>query len=165
MVISHVLCSGACSPVDPSTRVLTPGIAATNAAAVATEIAEKKRRIRSTYLLHDRSVIPEGTEIVLNLHSWIDSETAAVVDAWVAEDERRRKAVWVNDRERPLRWSAGSAIDETFTPTGLAKPVIREASGQKREAIPGADVWRWKGQSLAELAIQEESSPGETQQS
>jgi hypothetical protein len=27
--------------------------------------------------------------------------------------------------------------------------VIREATGQLRDTIPGADVWHWSGQSLA----------------
>jgi hypothetical protein len=50
--------------VDPSTRVLTPGVAVTGAASVATKIAEKKRRIRSTYTLHDKGVIPvAGTSL------------------------------------------------------------------------------------------------------
>ena len=140
--------------VDPSTRVLTPGVAVTSAASVATKIAEKKRRIRSTYILHDTGVIPEGEQIVLDLHTWIDPELAAAVDAWVADDPRRGRATWVSDRERPLRWDAGS--DETFTPTGLAKHVIREATGQLRDAIPGADVWHWSGQSLANLATAQE---------
>ena len=140
--------------VDPSTRVLTPGVAVTTAASVATKIAEKKRRIRSTYTLYDKGVIPEGEQIVLKLHTWIDPELAAAVDAWVADDPRRGRATWVNDRERPLRWDAGS--DETFTPTGLAKHVIREATGQLRDAIPGADVWHWSGQSLANLATAQE---------
>jgi hypothetical protein len=30
--------------------------------------------------------------------------------------------------------------------------VIREATGQLHDAIPGADVWQWLGQSLASLA-------------
>lgn len=148
--------------VDPSTRVLTPGAGTINATSVATKIAEKKRRIRSTYLLYDKQVIPEGSEIVLNLHSWISAETVAKVEAWVAEDQRRGQAVWVNDRERPLRWSVGSASDETFTPTTLAKHIVLESTGQLLEAIPGADVWEWKGQSLAQLAIQQQSPPGNT---
>jgi hypothetical protein len=140
--------------VDPSTRVLTPGPAVAGAASVATKIAEKKRRIRSTYILHDTGVIPEGEQIVLNLRTWIDPELAAAVDAWVADDPRRGRATWVNDRERPLRWDAGS--DETFTPTGLAKHVIREATGRLHDAIPGADVWYWSDQSLANLATAQE---------
>jgi len=140
--------------VDPSTRVLTPGVAVASAASVATKIAEKKRRIRSTYILHDTGAIPEGEQIVLDLHTWIDSQLAAAVDAWVAEDPRRGRATWVSDRERPLRWDAGS--EETFTPTGLAKHVIREATGQLRDAIPGADVWHWSGKSLANLATAQE---------
>lgn len=136
--------------VDPSTRVLTPGVAVASAASVATKIAEKKRRIRSTYILHDTGAIPEGEQVVLDLHTWIDPQLAAAVDVWIGEDPRRGRATWVSDRERPLRWEAGS--DETFTPTGLAKHVIREATGQLQDAIPGADVWQWSGQSLASLA-------------
>jgi hypothetical protein len=136
--------------VDPSTRVLTPGVAVASAASVATKIAEKKRRIRSTYILHDAGAIPEGEQIVLDLHTWIGPQVAAAVDAWVAEDPRRGRATWVSDRERPLRWDAGS--EETFTPSGLAKHVIREATGQLHDTIPGADVWQWSGQSLASLA-------------
>jgi hypothetical protein len=34
--------------------------------------------------------------------------------------------------------------------------VIREATGQLRDAIPGADVWHWSGQWLANLATAQE---------
>jgi len=34
--------------------------------------------------------------------------------------------------------------------------VIREATGQLHDAIPGADVWHWSGQSLANLATAQE---------
>ncbi len=140
--------------VDPSTRVLTPGLSAAGPASVANKIAEKKRRIRSTYTLYDNAVIPEGEQISLDLHTWIDADLAAAVDAWVAENPGRGSATWINDRERPLQWNAGSG--ELFTPTGLAKHVIMEATGQLRDAIPGADVWNWSGKSLANLAAAQE---------
>ena len=34
--------------------------------------------------------------------------------------------------------------------------MIREATGQLRDAIPGADVWHWSGQSLTNLATAQE---------
>ena len=34
--------------------------------------------------------------------------------------------------------------------------MIRDATGQLRDAIPGADVWHWSGQSLANLATAQE---------
>jgi hypothetical protein len=34
--------------------------------------------------------------------------------------------------------------------------VIREATGQLHDAIPGADVWYWSDQSLANLATAQE---------
>jgi hypothetical protein len=43
-----------------------------------------------------------------------------------------------------------------FSPTGLAKHVIREATGESRDAIAGAEVWRWEGQTLRNLAAAHE---------
>jgi hypothetical protein len=53
----------------------------------------------------------------------------------MAEDARRGRAEWVNDGERPLRWLTSSAVGETFTPAGLAKHIIREASGKLRGSL------------------------------
>ena len=143
-------------PTDPATRVLTPGIAAASADSVATKIAEKKRRIRSTYLLYESNAIPEGADVVLNLHTWINADLAAAVDAWVAEAPARGRAVWVRHRDRPLRWSAGPADQATMTPTTLAKQIVLEATGTSLEAIPGADVWHYDGESLAAIATRVE---------
>ncbi len=139
--------------VDPATRVLTPGIASASADSVAIKIAEKKRRIRSTHLLYESNVVPEGAQVDLDLHTWINAEVAHEVDQWVAEDSRRGRAIWVKHRDRPLRWAADPGDDTTFTPTTLAKKIVQEATGATLEAIPGADVWRYQGQSLAVLAI------------
>lgn len=57
--------------IDPTTRVLTPGIASASADSVAAKIAEKKRRIRSTYLLYETNAVPEGAHLDLDLHTWI----------------------------------------------------------------------------------------------
>jgi hypothetical protein len=138
--------------VDPSTRVLTPGVAVANADSVATKIAEQKRRIRSTYILYDKGIIAEGDKVTLNLHAWIDSEIAFGVDAWVSEDERRGRATWVINRERPLRWDGGGADAETFSPSGLAKHIVQMATGVVHDAINGADVWFWAGQRLSDVA-------------
>lgn len=138
--------------IDPTTRVLTPGIASASADSVATKIAEKKRRIRSTYLLYESNAVPEGAQVKLDLHTWINSELAHQVDKWVAEDPSRGRATWVKHRDRPLQWTADPGGGTTFTPTTLAKKIVQEATGITLDAIPGADVWRYQGQSLAALA-------------
>lgn len=143
--------------LDPTTRVLTPGIASTSADSVATKIAEKKRRIRSTYLLYESNTIPEGAQVDLDLHTWINAELVSEVDRWVAQDPRRGRATWVNHRDRPLQWTADPGDGTTFTPTTLAKKIVQEATGIAPDAIPGADVWRYQGQSLATLATLVES--------
>ncbi|WP_237071970.1 DNA-binding protein [Mycobacterium avium] len=139
-------------PIDPTTRVLTPGIVAASVDSVVTKIAEKKRRIRSTHLLYESSTIPEGATIELNLHTWINTDLAIAVDKWVGGDPRRGRATWVSHRDRPLRWDAGPGDGPTLTPTTLAKRIVQEATGVSLEAIPGADVWFYHGQSLAALA-------------
>jgi hypothetical protein len=139
-------------PVDPSTRVLTPGLATTAADMVATKIAENKRRTRSTYRLYDADAIPEGAQIQLNLRAWISPDIASAVDEWVAADPTRGLATWVRDRERPLLWAAARPGEGGQTPTSLAKQIVLEATGQVVDSIAGADVWHYKGQSLAALA-------------
>lgn len=138
--------------VDPSTRVLTPGIAATNAASVATKIAENKRRGRSTYLLHDRGTIPDGSEIDLDLYGCVDPAIVIEVEAWVAQKPARGHAIWTGNRQKPLRW-LGTDTDETFAPSRLTQRIISEATGHWKGSINGSDVWKWNGQSLYELAI------------
>jgi hypothetical protein len=143
--------------VDPTTRVLTPGIASASANSVATKIAEKKRRIRSTYLLYESNTIPEGAQVDLDLHTWINAELASAVDQWVAEDPQRGRATWVKHRDRPLHWGAAADDEITYTPTTLARKIVHEATGSTLDTIPGGDVWRYEGQSLATLATLVES--------
>lgn len=138
--------------VDPSARVLTPGLAATAADLIATKIAENKRRTRSTYRLFDAEAIPDGAQIQLNLRAWIGQDTASAVDGWVAADPTRGLATWVRDRERPLLWAAAQPGESSQTPTSLAKRIVLKATGQVVDSIAGADVWYYKGQSLATLA-------------
>lgn len=138
--------------VDPTTRVLTPGIASASADSVATKIAEKKRRIRSTYLLYETNTVPEGAQVKLDLHTYINAELAHQVDDWIAADQPRGNATWVKHRDRPPRWAADPTDDTTYTPTTLAKKIIQEATGITLDAIPGADVWRYEGQTLSDLA-------------
>lgn len=142
--------------VDPSARVLTPGIAATNAASVATKIAEKKRRGRSTYLLHDRGAIPEGTRLDLDLYGCVDPTIVTEVGDWVSQNPARGHATWTNNRQKPLRW-LGRDTDETFTPSHLTQRIIAEATGHWKGSINGSDVWKWDGQSLYELAATTEA--------
>ncbi|WP_241178682.1 DNA-binding protein [Mycobacterium sp. P7213] len=143
--------------VDPSTRVLTPGVAVTTAASVATKIAESNRRMRTTYLLHDLKTIPEDSELTFDLQGFRDAATVALVDAWIAENPLRGRAFWVNDRARPLRWCA-SNTEETYTPTGLTKHIISEAGGRGNVAISGSEVWRWNGKSLYQVGIEAETA-------
>lgn len=140
---------------DPTVRVLTPGVA--GADAVVTKIAERKMRVRSTYILHDNEVIPEGARLELCLRGVVNLTTVEEVENWIAGDPKRGEAVWARHRERPLRWAAEDK-DVTWTPTGLARHIVTLATGINLDVIPGGDAWRYGGRTLYELANQVESA-------
>ena len=136
---------------DPSTRVLTPGVAA-SADAVVTKIANKKRADRSTYLLYDNDVIPEGAVLELNLRANLAADVVERVEMWIAEKPGRGEALWVRNRAEPLRWRDGDDPLRTWAPTSLAKHIIEQAIGERRDYLPGGDVWYYQGTKLIVLA-------------
>ncbi|MDV6209927.1 DNA-binding protein [Rhodococcus erythropolis] len=138
---------------DPATRVLTPGVAA-SADAVATKIANKKRADRSTYLLHDNEIIPEGAVLELNLRANLAPDAVEKVEAWIAQKPGRGEASWVCNRAKPLQWLGSDDPLRTWAPTSLAKHIIEQAIDERRESIPGGDVWYYQGTKLIVLAGQ-----------
>lgn len=138
-------------PDDPSTRLLTPGVTSIDSAA--TRIAERQRASRSTYLLYDYSAIPEGAAVELKLRGTVAHELVAEVERWIQERPERGRATWTRNRDKPLRWDAETeGSDRTWTPTSLAKHIVLAATGEARDAIPGGDVWFYRGTSLIALA-------------
>lgn len=141
---------------DPAVRILTPGTA--SADTVVTKIAERKMRARSTYILHDNEVIPEGARLELSLRGVVNLPTVEKVEQWIAENPDRGYATWVRNRERPLQWTSDPG-DSTWTPTGLARHIVERATNIHMDAIPGGDVWRYNGHTLYEIARQAETDP------
>ncbi len=138
-------------PDDPSTRVLTPGVASIESAA--TRIAERQRAARSTYLLYDHNAIPEGASVAVSLRGAVLQELVAEIEKWIDERPERGRATWTRNRDKPLRWDADTEESErTWTPTSLARHIVSVATGQTRDAIPGGDVWFYGGKSLITLA-------------
>jgi hypothetical protein len=75
---------------------------------------------------------------------------AAAFDAWLAEDPRRGRATWVNNRSKPLLWEGDG---RRYSPSGLAKDMLN-AVGIATNAVQGTSYWHLKdgAGSLVELA-------------
>lgn len=106
------------------------------------------RRRNSVHILVDAGRIKDGSS--LQFHVGTEAERQALA-GWLAEDGRRSVATWVNDRARPLVWSADG---KRYTPTGLANRIwaLAEWSGAPI-AVQGPGRWHLGREgSLAALA-------------
>ena len=137
--------------IDASARVLTPGVAA-SVSAVVNKIADRSMRARSVHILHDMGAIDEGVTVELRLRGAVNPAVVEQVREWVEAQPDRGRAVWVRNRQKPLRWGTDPSGADTWAPTTLAKHIVKEAASENMDAIPGGDVWFVNGKSLLELA-------------
>jgi hypothetical protein len=93
--------------------------------------------------------IDDGTPLVLEVGA-LPSALHEQVLAWVAEDPRRTQASWLSDPRSPLVW----ALDgEAWSPTGLAKEIVAQATGEREAVIAGPRAWKTaSGATLSALA-------------
>ncbi|MGI5136937.1 AIPR family protein [Streptomyces sp. CA-106110] len=138
---------------------LADGVAAPEPA-----VKERKPRRQNTVpLLVDRRVLKDGTP--LRYVGSVELERFALAD-WLAADERRRQATWVNHRTKPILW----AYDKLqYSPSGLVSKMWWEAGWDERPVANQGTV-RWliaDGKSLWDLAqgihAQENEDGGENE--
>ncbi len=93
-------------------------------------------------------LLTAGTQLTLRLYG-VNAELRDQLEAWLSLDPKRRHALWTNHDATPLRWAADGG---DYSPTALARLVLREATGVDR-AIRGTDWWvDADDRSLVELA-------------
>jgi hypothetical protein len=81
---------------------------------LASTVVERKPRRRNTVpLLVDKQMLEDGTS--LEYYGAGDPERTAL-EPWLAQDERRRRATWVNDRSKPILWEYDK---QQYSPSGL----------------------------------------------
>ena len=109
--------------------------------------ARRSRKPNAVIVLVDASALPDGTPFVFRPRS---AAEAAAFDAWLAEDPRRGRATWVNNRSKPLLWEANGL---RYSPSGLAKDMLN-AVGIATNAVQGTSYWYLKDGtgSLVDLA-------------
>lgn len=128
-------------------RSLAASVAASLKGQTATpELQVKTRSARAVGVLVDAGVISEGSVLELK----ITGEEQAGIETWLAEDQRRGRATWVNSRSKPLIWEADGVA---YSPTALVAKV-RLAALSKKSAVQGTKYWYLNGRSLVELADQ-----------
>ncbi|MCG8924360.1 AIPR family protein [Lentzea sp. CC55] len=113
------------------------------------------RRTNAVIVLVDSGRLENGT--VLHFQAGTTPEQKAL-DPWLAEDPRRSKATWVNNRGAPLLWEADG---NRYSPSGLTKHMIRQV-GLKTKAVQGTSRWYVPGEgSLVQLAdqVRDDDSP------
>jgi alkylated DNA nucleotide flippase Atl1 len=108
----------------------------------------RKREGSTVVRLVVSGAIADGTELVLQPTNEVGADTRAAIVEWIAEEPARGRAVWHNDRSRPLVWEAtGTAA----RPTAIVRQVL-EAVGSER-SIRGPSWWLLPdGRSLTEAA-------------
>lgn len=108
----------------------------------------RTRRPNSVTLLVNAGAIDDG--IPLTFHTETEPERQAIT-AWLAEDPRRSKATWVNDRLKCLLWAYDG---KQYSATGLVQTIWAQAPYEDSPvAVQGTRRWKLaSGESLAELA-------------
>jgi hypothetical protein len=91
------------------------------------------------------------------------ADVQAALSKWFAEDPRRQSASWQEDPVNPLLWNAD---DRPYSPTGLARLIIEEGTGNAAPSLRGPSYWVDEaGQSLVDIdndLPQQEEVPIET---
>jgi len=96
----------------------------------------KSRRQNTVPFLVDRRVLKDGTP--LEYYGGTAPERAAL-EGWLVEDERRRRASWVNDRVRPILWEYDK---EQYSPSGLVTRMWKLAKWAS-SSVANQGTLRW----------------------
>ncbi len=114
------------------------------------ERVRTRREANAVGQLVDDGVLEDGTLLTIDVDRLRPPEAREAVAAWIAEEPQRGQATWRNHRSRPLTWLID---DQHWSPTGLAKEIVGQVSGDRPPVLRGPRVWRTvSGETLAELA-------------
>lgn len=120
--------------VDWSLAALNSGEAAPDLEPRA--VSRRPRRRNVVPVLIDATRLKDGTQLVYTPVTKTETDAMA---AWLAEDARRARAAWVNNRSKPLVW----AVDGMgYSPSGLVMKMWELAAWEKRNvSVQGPLRW------------------------
>lgn len=102
-------------------------------------IEEKRGRSRegSTVVrLVTSGALPDGTPLFLRPTTEVSADVRAAVDDWVKDDQSRGRAIWHNDRGKPLEWEADGL---RYRPTEIVRRILADVAGMQRS--PRGPAW------------------------
>ncbi|MFG3181737.1 AIPR family protein [Streptomyces nigra] len=103
---------------------------------------------RAVWSIVDAGMIPDGT--VLEFRPLTSSERRQL-PRWLDENPQRARAVWQNNKNRPLIWSFDS---KAYAPSTLVREMRREAMGNHQQ-VQGTRYWHVPGRgSLVDIALE-----------
>ena len=116
---------------------------------------EQRRRATSAV---SRIVAADGLEpdspLTLRPTNEVDADTRVEIEAWVAEEPSRGRAIWTGQGPAALRWEADG---RDYAPTSLARIILKAATGIER-GMRGPSWWVTEdGDDL--VAIADEVAP------
>lgn len=130
-----------------------------SADSVSQEIAKRKRRQNSVFTVVDYGLVPEGGEVSFDPTGFLAPEYVERIRLWCKDDPSRGKAVWRNDRNKPLEWK--SSPGEYWSPTRLAGHIASLATNDEAPLqFSGPASWYFEGRNLYSIAIDHESDAG-----
>ena len=101
---------------------------------------------RAVWTIVDAGAIADGT--VLEFRP-VTTPERRQLPRWIDENPQRAKAVWQNNKSRPLIWSADG---NPYAPSALVRSIRREAMGNDQQ-IQGTLYWSVPGRgSLVDIA-------------
>ena len=117
----------------------------------AEERARTRRDASAVTRLVAEGVLDDGAPLELEISALrltlVQREQVAM---WVAEDPSRGRATWRNEVRAPLTWGVD---DQNWSPTGLAKEIVEQVTGERPAVISGPRAWKTEdGTTLKALA-------------
>jgi alkylated DNA nucleotide flippase Atl1 len=127
----------AAAPPSPATAP-TPGRVVTQSqlSSVAEEQPRTPREKSTVQRLVSARSIPDDTPLNLRPTTEVTPEVRAAIEAWVAQDPRRGRARWYNDRSKPLAWEYDGG---RYRPTEIVRRILADAVGVQRS--PRGPAW------------------------
>ncbi|MEU4695069.1 AIPR family protein [Actinoplanes sp. NPDC023714] len=117
--------------------------------------ARTEPRINAVAVIVDRSLIAEGT--ILEFRPGTAPQRSKFA-SWLAQEPRRGRATWTNDRAKPLIWEFDR---EQYSPDGLVQHMTSQITGKPSGARQGVRRWYLARQGcladIAETALVDET--------
>ncbi len=134
----------------PAVEEFTLAPARQEVAAAKKRAAEKTRRAGSIQRLIDSGLVRAGEPLSLAPDSRVTVVERSQILEWVAADPRRGRATFNGDHASGLTWEFDGGA---WSPTGLAKHILEQATGRRPDVIGGPRWWVTdQGKTLRELA-------------